>query len=315
MLSGQVGGLFAQAAQPTTQGNDASLSGGGKDVTTGTPIKHLMVLIGENRSFDHTFATYVPTAGQTVSNLLSKGIITQDGLPGPNFVQAQQYDANTPLPEHYFIRVGPGDKTPYAPFLPTPELGGAPHSPVSLIQLEANPTGVQPPFDPTISEAQLDANEPALEPVDLALLRTGATGAASTTGPDERITGAISLPNGVFQITGPTLPYDAYTGDMVHRLFHMWQQSDCDVTQATADNPSGCLNDLYPFVGIARGDDSGSNAMGFYNMQHGDALFLKQLADAYTSSDNFHQSVMGAPPPTTCSWARAMRSRGPPFRA
>jgi len=65
------------------------------------------------------------------------------------------------------------------------------------------------------------------------------------------------------------------------------------VTHATPHNPSGCLNDLYPFVGIARGDDSGSNAMGFYNMQHGDALFLQALADEYTLSDNFHQSVMG----------------------
>jgi len=89
------------------------------------------------------------------------------------------------------------------------------------------------------------------------------------------------------------LPYDSYTGDMVHRLFHMWQQSDCDVKNATKANPSGCLNDLYPFVGIARGDDSGSNAMGFYNVREGDAPLLKRLADEYTMSDNFHQSVMG----------------------
>ena len=30
---------------------------------------------------------------------------------------------------------------------------------------------------------------------------------------------ALPTPNGVFQITGPTLPYDSFTGDMVHRLF------------------------------------------------------------------------------------------------
>ena len=101
------------------------------------------------------------------------------------------------------------------------------------------------------------------------------------------------LPNGVFQLTGPMLPYDSYTGDMVHRFFHMWQQSDCDVTTATETNPSGCLNDLYPFVGIARGDDSGGNSMGFENVQEGDAPLLKMLADTYTMSDNFHQSVMG----------------------
>jgi len=33
----------------------------------------VIVIIGENRSFDHVYGTYVPTAGQTVSNLLPKG--------------------------------------------------------------------------------------------------------------------------------------------------------------------------------------------------------------------------------------------------
>jgi phospholipase C len=80
---------------------------------------------------------------------------------------------------------------------------------------------------------------------------------------------------------------------MVHRFYHMWQQSDCDVANATPANPSGCLNDLYPFIGIARGDDSGSNAMGFYNVQQGDAPVFKRLADEYTMSDNYHQPVMG----------------------
>src|SRR5580698_5704833 len=30
---------------------------------TATPIKHVIVIIGENRSFDHVFATYVPQRG------------------------------------------------------------------------------------------------------------------------------------------------------------------------------------------------------------------------------------------------------------
>ena len=33
------------------------------------------MIIGENRTFDHVFATYQPPVGQTVDNLLSKGII------------------------------------------------------------------------------------------------------------------------------------------------------------------------------------------------------------------------------------------------
>jgi phospholipase C len=97
----------------------------------------------------------------------------------------------------------------------------------------------------------------------------------------------------VFPLKGDKLPYDSYTGDMVHRFYHMWQQSDCSVNDATPDNPSGCLNDLYPYVGIARNDGSTSNAMGFYNVERGDAPVLKDLADEYTMSDNFHQSIMG----------------------
>jgi len=36
---------------------------------TATPIKHVIVLIGENRTFDHLFATYVSPSGDFVKNL------------------------------------------------------------------------------------------------------------------------------------------------------------------------------------------------------------------------------------------------------
>lgn len=52
-------------------------------IRTTTPIKHVIVIIGENRTFDHVFGAYRPPLGQTVSNLLSKGIINVDGSPGP----------------------------------------------------------------------------------------------------------------------------------------------------------------------------------------------------------------------------------------
>jgi phospholipase C len=60
------------------------------------------------------------------------------------------------------------------------------------------------------------------------------------------------------------------------------------VLNATPSNPSGCLSDLYPFVGVACNDGSGSNSMGFYNMQNGDAPVFKRIADAYTINDNYH---------------------------
>ena len=48
-----VGSAFAQAADASSH-----------DADTSTPIKHVIVIIGENRSFDHVFATYVPKKGQ-----------------------------------------------------------------------------------------------------------------------------------------------------------------------------------------------------------------------------------------------------------
>src|SRR5712671_6974785 len=57
---------------------------------TATPIKHVIVIIGENRTFDHVFATYKPKDGENVSNLLSKHIINPDGTPGPKFSVASQ---------------------------------------------------------------------------------------------------------------------------------------------------------------------------------------------------------------------------------
>src|SRR5215469_15396050 len=61
---------------------------------TASPIKHVIVIVGENRSFDHLFATYVPKPGNTVNNLLSEGIIHVDGSPGPNYSKAVQYSAD-----------------------------------------------------------------------------------------------------------------------------------------------------------------------------------------------------------------------------
>ena len=39
-----------------------------------SPIQHVIVIVGENRSFDHLFATYVPQSGEAVNNLLSEQI-------------------------------------------------------------------------------------------------------------------------------------------------------------------------------------------------------------------------------------------------
>ncbi len=66
-----------------------------------TPIEHLIVVVGENITFDNLFATYEPPQGEAVSNLLSKGIVLKDGTPGPNFSLAAQRIANGR--DHYSV--------------------------------------------------------------------------------------------------------------------------------------------------------------------------------------------------------------------
>ena len=45
---------------------------------TRTPIKHLIVVVGENHGFDNVFATYMPRDPmQRVWNLLSLGIVNR----------------------------------------------------------------------------------------------------------------------------------------------------------------------------------------------------------------------------------------------
>lgn len=240
-----------------------------------TPIKHVIVLIGENRTFDHTFGTYVPKAGQTIANLVSKGIVNPDGTPGPNFALAAQFQA---APEAAFW-VAPASKTNYL-VLPPPSTSTAPSAQRTTA----------PPFQNT-DQAALETD---IAPADLALLTTGATGLPARV-PDTRITNVSALPPGPFRMTGPTMPYDAYTGDTIHRFYQMWQQSDCSVAQATLNNPSGCKNDLYPFVAtsFSTADNGVGSSLGFFDVMHGDVPFFRMLADTYAMSDNMHQSVQG----------------------
>ena len=125
---------------------------------------------------------------------------------------------------------------------------------------------------------------------------------------DTRILNVNQLPSGPFQLT-PGVSYDDYAGGPVHRFYQMWQQLDCGVAQATPENPSGCLADLFAWVEVSIGaggngqtqpagfsDETtgeGATAMGFYNVQMGDMPYFTQLAREYTISDNYHQPVMG----------------------
>jgi phospholipase C len=252
---------------------------------TATPIKHVIVIIGENRTFDHIFATYKPVKGETVDNLLSKGIVREDGTPGDNYSLARQYSAQDTPADNY--QISPMEKSLY-PILPVPLAGGP-----------------KTPFIANIAVAK--AVENGLANSYYKFLATGGTGLTPGT-PDTRIANHKNLPAGPFQLT-PGVPYDSYAASPVHRFYQMWQQLDCNINYADRWNPSGCKADLFPYVEVTVGAGAngtsrpkpftnattgeGGTAMGFYNVLQGDAPYLKLLADRYAMSDNYHQAVMG----------------------
>jgi phospholipase C len=257
---------------------------------TVTPVTHVIVIIGENRSFDHVYATYIPKRGERVSNLLSKGIVEVDGTPGPNYSLSAQFSASS---RGGAFALSPEAKIAYTT-LPPAATDGAPTA----------SGNTRPPFaTPALSQAAA----PELLPPYAAFLLTGATGLPARSA-DTRIPDVFHLRGGVFQLT-PSVKYDDYAASPVHRFYQMWQQLDCSPSHATADNPSGCQADLFPWVETTVGPGSngkpqapdfgplttgeGSTAMAFYNVAQGDAPYMKLLADRYTQNDNFHQSVMG----------------------
>lgn len=202
-----------------------------------TPIEHVIVIVGENRTFDNLYGVYKPKRGQIISNLVSKGIVKEDGSPGPRFQDsAQNLAANM------------------GSYTPTPMING---SYVTLPQPYA----------------------------------AGALGQRRDV-PDARF--PVDMPNGPFQIT-KHVSYGAHTGDPTHRFFQMWQQINGGnndlfvwVAEMTGAGPSNL-----PAFATSGNNYQGAIAMGFYNMQTGDAPFFKKMADTYAIADNYHQPIMG----------------------
>jgi phospholipase C len=276
-------------------GDEPGKGGSGKNEgETASPIKHLIVIMGENRTFDHIFATYQPGRGESVDNLLSKGIINSDGTPGPNYAKAAQHSAVA----NNVYAIHPGQKTLYDNNLQPPGTSYAFQACYSDI-MQAALDGPGCLTSVTLA-AQADYG---LRPQDLALLTRGATGLAPGS-PDSRIANYQNLPNGPYPLVTPQGSlYDTYGGSPVHRFYQMWQELDCDSTKAIPSNPSGCQADLFPWVeetvssgsngGPPKALKEGDIAMGFYNVAQGDAPYLTQLAYTYTLNDNYHQPMMG----------------------
>jgi acid phosphatase len=205
---------------------------------TTTPIEHVIVIVGENHTFDNVFGAYLPRPGQTVFNLRSQDIIDDDGQPGRNFAIVRQRTADS--------------RGAYS-------------------------------LNPTRTGAYSKLPQPNT---------TYATGQPGNI-PDPRF--PADLGNGPYQLSR-YMAYSDFPGDPVHRFFQMWQQ--------VGDNNR---KDLFVWVaetaGIGNHNDGfgttpedtfqGGLAMGFFNMNTGDAPFFKQMADFYAISDNYHQPIMG----------------------
>jgi phospholipase C len=224
---------------------------------TATPIEHLIVIIGENRSFDSLFATYAPRSGAGIRNLLSQGIVNSDGTPGAVYSLATQNRARGSAAYNLDpVRIGPFEH------LPQPRSIGALDTQLRDLKPLADerfPADLPPgPFQITRYVRYAGSDEPA------------------------------SLPTTVAKLAWST-------GDPVHRFFQMWQQTGGDNAKldlytwvAVTAGMGGDTDEV-----TARDPLQGGELMGFINMQAGDAPYLRSLADRYAISDNYHQSVMG----------------------
>jgi phospholipase C len=295
-------------------------SGSDRSGLTATPIKHVIVIIGENRSFDHVFATYLPRPGQTVHNLLSAGIIKLDAnknaIPGPHFDRAQQLSASDLGTQDSFLLSPPKQEFP-ANQLPAPEAGG--------------PSGAEGYFSPssskytTIACGTITVNGKSstnyLTPDACALvtedgladatdangltyyqsLASGGTNQYSYT-PDLRIVNFDNLPAGPFQLTngtnsatpGYSLAYTDYSASPVHRFYQMWQQLNCSLEHASWDNPSGCNGKLFSWVEATVG--AGTNGLS-------QALYAQSYyGPSFSEFFEYPTGYSATNPPTKAQW-------------
>ena len=220
---------------------------------TTTPIKHVVVIIGENHSFDNVFATYQPPGHQKIWNLLSEGIVTKTGAPGPNFGKAAQLTASNTKT----YSLNPKITGKYKP-LPRP-----------------NTTYVSKACDgqnPDSPDARFPANLP--------------------NGPYQ-ITKYVPYFDDhiAYSGFGQCELFGAYVGDPIHRFYQMWQQYGSHHGQLNTwvANTAGDDNGANPPATIFQG----GLQTGFYNMAQGDVPIIQDLARNYAMSDNFHQAVMG----------------------
>ena len=225
---------------------------------TRTPIKHLIVVVGENVSFDTLFATYSPASGETIRNLRSQAIVNADGSPGPNYHRAVQYQSKN-LFGRYTV-----DPIPVAPYtsLPQPTLIGT-YDPATL---QPNPPIPDPRYTglATNGPFQITGTSPYTgQPYVSYLSATAATG-----DPVHRF----------FQMWQQTGGTNRDLTGFAWTALTTGQGADTDGVSPP---------------GQGYGPGQGAELMGFFNMATGDAPMFASLASQYALSDNYHQAIMG----------------------
>jgi acid phosphatase len=234
-----------------------------------TPIQYVIVVVGENQTFDTVFATYAPPPGESVRNLLSEGIIQADGTPGPEYSRAMQ-DRAVGGPHYTLDPVRAGRYE----HLPQPTL-------IGVLNKDLRSMGQAP-----------DPRFPAdLPPGPFQVTRYAALPAIPA---DPTLATAVAN-------------LGAATEDPVHRFFQMWQQTGGDNARLDLYTwvpvTTGMGGDT---VGVTRTDTGqGGGLMGFVNIAAGDAPLFLDLARHYAMSDNHHQSIMGGTGPNFISLATA----------
>jgi phospholipase C len=194
-------------------------------------------------------------------------------------------------------------KSPYTTLPPALAGGGAGSmgSSVVCVDIDSSFTGTECVTPPNLVIARQFENGLANDYYQYLL--TGGTGQPGGQ-PDKRITyngqDASNLPSGPYQLTSntlcgepgaPLLP-DVSAARLLCRRIQRAQWLGLPVRSVSLGGSNGRRR--FKRSGSATGyKGEGSTSMGFFNVQQGDAPYLKELADTYSMSDNYHQAVKG----------------------
>ena len=278
MFQFTVGASLASAAPTPAPAQEASAA-----PATASPIKHVIVIIGENRSFDHVFATYVPK-GKPENLELALGRNRQLGRHPRTELPHRAADRATVNGDQVFAIVfllsPPKTEFPRRPYFPprSSEVRRTPTSKATACRWR--------------SHRKTDAAHRLLSVSDFR--RHGLDFAHSGHSHHQRqfASGrAVSVDQR--QHSSPTTPTPPARFTASTRC----GSSSIAPRQRHCDNPSGCDANLFSWVEVTVGAGTnglaqpanfsteyspsatttgeGSTALGFYNVQNGDAPYFK----------------------------------------